>query len=75
MLIADPIAIPPETVIDIQIEVGPGDPVRAVGRVIRNTGDGRSAVQIVEIEPGDRQELMRYVTERQRAALRVASGR
>jgi c-di-GMP-binding flagellar brake protein YcgR len=75
MLIADPIAIPAETVLDIQIKVGPGEPVRAIGRLIRNTGDGRSAVQIVEIAPGDRQELMRYVTERQRAALRVAGGR
>jgi hypothetical protein len=75
MLIADPIAIPAETIIDIQIKVTEGSPVKAVGRVIRNTGDGRSAVQIVEIAPGDRQELMRYVTERQRAALRVAGGR
>jgi c-di-GMP-binding flagellar brake protein YcgR len=75
MLIADPIAIPAETIIDIQIKVSEGSPVKAVGRVIRNTGDGRSAVQIVEIAPGDRQELMRYVTERQRAALRVAGGR
>jgi hypothetical protein len=31
-------------------------------------------VQIVEISQSDRQQLMRYITERQRAALRVAGG-
>jgi hypothetical protein len=74
MLIVDPIEIPAETVIDIQIKIEPGVPLRAIGRVIRNTGDKRTAVQIVEIAPGDRQQLMRYITERQRAALRVAGG-
>jgi hypothetical protein len=74
MLIADPIEIPAETVIDIQIKLDPGTPLRAVGRVIRNTGDKKTAVQIVEISQSDRQQLMRYITERQRAALRVAGG-
>ena len=74
MLIADPVEIPAETIIDIQIKLEPGDPLRAVGRVIRNTGDKRTAVQIMEIAPADRQQLMRYITERQRAALRVAGG-
>jgi c-di-GMP-binding flagellar brake protein YcgR len=75
MLIADPLQIPADTLLDIQIKVGAGEPVRVVGRVIRNTGDKRTAVQILEIAPADRQELMRYTTERQRAALRVAGGR
>jgi PilZ domain len=74
MLIADPVEIPDETVIDIQIKLDPGTPLRAVGRVIRNTGDKKTAVQIVEISQSDRQQLMRYITERQRAALRVAGG-
>jgi hypothetical protein len=74
MLIADPIEIPAETIIDIQLKLDPGAPLSAVGRVIRNTGDKKTAVQIVEIAPGDRQQLMRYITERQRAALRVAGG-
>jgi len=74
MLIADPLQIPADTELDIQIKVGPGEPVRALGRVIRNTGDKRTAVQILDIAPADRQELMRYINERQRAALRVASG-
>jgi hypothetical protein len=73
MLIADPIEIPAETVIDIQVKLESG-PVKAVGRVIRNTGDKKTAVQIVEISQSDRQQLMRYITERQRAALRVAGG-
>jgi hypothetical protein len=74
MLIADPVEIPAETVIDIQIKLDPGTPLRAVGRVIRNTGDKKTAVQMVEISQSDRQQLMRYITERQRAALRVAGG-
>jgi hypothetical protein len=74
MLIADPIEIPAETIIDIQIKLDPGTPLSAVGRVIRNTGDKKTAVQIVEISQSDRQQLMRYITERQRAALRVAGG-
>jgi len=75
MLIADPIEIPAETELDIQITVGPGAPVCAVGRVIRNTGDKRTAVKIIDMANGDRQALLRYITERQRAALRVAAGR
>ena len=74
MLIADPIEIPAETAIDIQIKLDPGTPLRAVGRVIRNTGDKKTAVQIVEISQSDRQQLLRDITERQRAALRVAGG-
>ena len=74
MLIADPIEIPAETVIDIQVKLEGGAVVKAVGRVIRNTGDKKTAVQIVEISQSDRQQLMRYITERQRAALRVAGG-
>jgi hypothetical protein len=74
MLIADPIEIPAETVIDIQVKLEGGAIVKAVGRVIRNTGDKKTAVQIVEISQSDRQQLMRYITERQRAALRVAGG-
>jgi hypothetical protein len=75
MLIADPLQIPADTELDIQIKIGTGEPVRVVGKVIRNTGDKRTAVKILEIAPADRQELMRYITERQRAALRVAGGR
>jgi PilZ domain len=74
MLIADPIEIPAETVLDIQIKLDGGATVSAVGKVIRNTGDKKTAVQIVEISQSDRQQLMRYITERQRAALRVAGG-
>lgn len=74
MLIADPIEIPAETIIDIQIKLEGGAAVNAVGKVIRNTGDKKTAVQIVEISQSDRQQLMRYITERQRAALRVAGG-
>jgi c-di-GMP-binding flagellar brake protein YcgR len=74
MLIADPIEIPAETVLDIQLTLDGGATVKAVGRVIRNTGDKKTAVQIVEISQSDRQQLMRYITERQRAALRVAGG-
>jgi c-di-GMP-binding flagellar brake protein YcgR len=74
MLIADPIEIPAETILEIQIKLDGGDPLKMVGRVIRNTGDKRTAVQIIEIAPADRQQLMRYITDRQRAALRVAGG-
>jgi c-di-GMP-binding flagellar brake protein YcgR len=73
MLIADPVEIPAETILDIEVRLESG-PVKAVGRVIRNTGDKKTAVQIVEISQSDRQQLMRYITERQRAALRVAGG-
>jgi c-di-GMP-binding flagellar brake protein YcgR len=74
MLIADPIEIPAETVLDIQLKLEGGATVNAVGKVIRNTGDKKTAVQIVDISQSDRQQLMRYITERQRAALRVAGG-
>jgi PilZ domain len=75
MLIADPLKLEAGTELEIAIKTGSGEPIRAVGRVVRNTFDGKTAVQILEMDRADRQELVRYITERERAALRVARGR
>ena len=75
MLIGDPLKLEAGTELDIQVKAGSGAPIRAVGTVVRNTFDNKTAVQITEMERADRQELVRFITERERAALRVARGR
>ena len=48
-----------------------GEPLEAMGEVVRITGDGHRGVHITEIQEPDRERLVHYVFERQRAAPRV----
>ena len=76
LLFLDPLDLPHGSVIEIEIEVAPGSsPVRARGRVVREVGQDAKGVQIEAIHADDRERLIRYVTERERLALRIARER
>lgn len=73
LLFLDPLDLPHDALIDIEVEVAPGAaPVRARGRVVREVGHDAKGVQIESIAPDDRERLIRYVTERERLAMRIA---
>jgi len=76
VLVQDPLGIPAGSAVDLELELVPGQPpVRAQGRVVREAGEDAKGVQIESIAHADRERLVRYVTERERHALRVARGR
>jgi len=73
LLFLDPLDLPHDAVIDIEVEVSPGSaPVHARGRIVREVGRDAKGVQIESIAKDDRERLIRYVTERERLALRIA---
>ena len=76
LLVQDPVGLEPGTRIDLNLELAHGaPPVRATARVIREVAPGETALEIVGIANEDRERLVRYVTERERMALRIARGR
>lgn len=76
VLLTDPLGLPEGSEIDLELQIVPGDPpVRATGRVVRAVGDDAKGVQIETIAREDRERLVRFVTERERMALRIARGR
>ena len=48
-----------------------GAPITAGGVVMRETADGAKGIALTDLPDGDRERLIRFVTERQRAALRL----
>ncbi len=76
LLVQDPVGLEPGTRVELNLELAHGSaPVRATARVIREVAPGETALQIEGIAGEDRERLVRYVTERERMALRVARGR
>jgi hypothetical protein len=76
MLVADPWNMPIGIDVRIELEVEPGAaPVRALGRVVREPSAGRKGVRIDDMGREDEERLVRFIRERERAALRLARGR
>jgi len=76
LLVQDSLGLEPGTRVDITLEIAHGSaPVRAIGRVVREVGPGEKGIEIEGIASEDRERLVRYVTERERLALRIARGR
>jgi c-di-GMP-binding flagellar brake protein YcgR len=64
--------------IDVQIElvVDPeAPPIRALARVVRDGGPERKGLRFEDLSPQDSERLMRFVREKERAALRISRGR
>jgi hypothetical protein len=64
--------------IDVRIELFPepgGEPIRALGRVVRVAGQDEKGVRIDSISREDEERLVRLVRERELAAARMARGR
>jgi hypothetical protein len=64
--------------IDVRIELQPeggGEPIRALGRVVRVASPEEKGIRIDSISREDEERLVRLVRERELAALRMARGR
>jgi PilZ domain len=60
----------------LEIEVEPGAPrISALGRIVREAATDQKGVRIDDISSDDEARLVRFVRERERAALRMARGR
>jgi c-di-GMP-binding flagellar brake protein YcgR len=60
----------------IELEAEPGKPpIRALGRVVREAARDEKGIRIDDISRDDEERLVRFVRERERAALRMERGR
>jgi hypothetical protein len=60
--------------IELMLEPG-GEPMRALGRVVRYSSDVEKGIRIESIAATDEDRLIKFIRERERAALRIARGR
>ena len=74
VLFRDPAALPLGTQVRVEIDLEHGaDPVVLTGEVVRAVNDEKG-VRIDEMSRADQQRLSRYITEKQRAELRMGRG-
>ena len=74
MLFRDPAALPLGTQVRVEIDLEHGaDPVVLTGEIVRAVNDEKG-VRIDEMSRADQQRLSRYITEKQRAELRMGRG-
>jgi hypothetical protein len=60
--------------LEIQIEPG-GDPLRALGRIVRYSTEEAKGIRIDDMTRTDEDRLIKFIRERERAELRMARGR
>jgi hypothetical protein len=76
VLIKDPLPMPLGTDVRVELDVeSGGEPVHALGRIVRDAGQGLRGIRIDDMGREDEERLMRFVRERERAELRMARGR
>jgi PilZ domain-containing protein len=75
VLVKDRWHVPLGTDVRVELEVAPGEPVRCLGRVVRDAGEDLKGIRIDDMGREDEERLMRFVRERERAELRMARGR
>jgi c-di-GMP-binding flagellar brake protein YcgR len=64
--------------IDVRIEVHlepEGEPLRALGRVVRYSSDEEKGIRIEDMSRNDEDRLIKFIRERERAELRMARDR
>jgi hypothetical protein len=76
LLIKDPWRMPLGIDVRLELEAEPGSqPIRALGRVVREPAVDRKGIRIDNIAREDEERLVRLVRERELAALRMSRGR
>lgn len=76
ILVADKWHMPMGIDVRVEVQTEPGaEPVRALGRVVRDPGNDQKGIRFVDIGREDEERLVRFIRERERAALRLARGR
>lgn len=75
LLLRDPLELPVGAQVRIHLGLDDGGaPLAVTGRVVREAGRDEKGVCIEEISHADQARLSRFITERQRAELRIARG-
>jgi hypothetical protein len=76
VLVSDPWRMPLGTDVRIELVVAPGaEPIRALGRVVREAAADQKGIRIDDMGREDEDRLIKFVRERERAALRMGRGR
>jgi hypothetical protein len=76
VLVRDPLDLAPDTHVRLELELEAGAPALVVdGRIVREAGPATKGVHFDASDSRSQQRLARFIFERQRAALRTASGR
>jgi c-di-GMP-binding flagellar brake protein YcgR len=76
VLITDPWNLPLGLDVRIELESEPGgQPIRALGRIVREAAKDKKGIRIDDIARDDEERLVKLVRDRERAALRTARGR
>jgi hypothetical protein len=60
--------------IEVHLEPG-GEPLRALGRVVRYSSDEEKGIRIEDMSRNDEDRLIKFIRERERAELRMARDR
>jgi hypothetical protein len=75
LLLRDPLELPIGTHVRVHLGIDDGGaPLAVTGRVVREAGGDQKGICIEEISAADQIRLTRFITERQRAELRIARG-
>ena len=76
VLIRDPWRLPMGIDVRLELKVDPDQPpVHALARVVRDGGPERKGLRFEDLSTQDSERLMRFVREKERAALRISRGR
>lgn len=76
VLIADPWRLALGLDVRIEIEPTPGEPpIRALGRVVREAATDQKGIRIDDLSREDEDRLVKFIRERERAALRTGRNR
>jgi c-di-GMP-binding flagellar brake protein YcgR len=56
----------------VELAVPDGEPVRALGRVVRAAAEGEKGISFEDLARPDEDRLIRFIRERERQAMRAA---
>jgi hypothetical protein len=70
--IADPWGLPLGLDVRVELALPNGEPVRALGRVVRAAAEGEKGISFDDLARADEDRLIRYIRERERQAMRAA---
>jgi hypothetical protein len=70
--ISDPWGLPLGLDVRVEIALPGGEPVRALGRVVRAAAAGETGISFEDLARSDEDRLIRFIRERERQAMRAA---
>jgi hypothetical protein len=70
--IADPWGLPLGLEVRVELFLPDGEPVRALGRIVRAAADDEKGISIDDLPRPDEDRLIRFIRERERQAMRAA---